>query len=157
MSKKHEGDCRTSEYWDARVKASANRDDMIFIDGRRQEFWKRVWEQLDAWKNHEVVDVACGFGKFSKAFPPTRYRGIDFSAEMLQIARVENPGVVFDQVDAKAVQSFPKVDVIFEVNSLKSLGMTAEEFINKFRPYARVAVACLEADRFTVEQVYPKG
>ena len=141
------------------MRSARNIDDMIFIDGRRDAFWQRVRRQLNVWKSMHVLDVACGFGKFAEEFEPPYYQGIDFSAEMLKIARQKFPHHKFSLKSAREEPPEPAdrklYDVIFEVNSLKSLGMTAEEFITKFKPYARVAIACCEADRFSIEQIYP--
>ncbi len=159
MPRAPQGDPTTPEYWDKRVKASKDEEDMIFLDGRRREYWDRVRRHLQVWKSMHVLDVACGFGKFAECFEPPYYRGIDFSLEMLKLAREKFPHHRFSLKSAREEPPEPadreKYDVIFEVNSLRSLGMTAEDFIHKFRPYARIAVACLEADRFTIENVYP--
>ncbi len=150
------GDCTTVEYWDTRVLEARNEDDMIFIDGRRDEFWRRVRRQLQVWRSMYVMDVACGFGKFAAEFEPPYYQGVDFSAEMIKLANEKFPHHEFRRVDIHDDKPYGMRDVIFEVNSLKSLGMTAEQFINKFSPYARMAVACLEADEFRISNVYPK-
>lgn len=161
MPKSPKGDPTTSEYWDERVKTAGNEDDMIFIDGRRSAYWERVRRQLNVWRTHHVLDVACGFGKFAAEFEPPYYRGVDFSEEMLKLARGKFPHHLFLRRSAREVlheleKGGERPDVIFEVNSLRSLGMTAEEFINKFKPYVQVAVACLEADEFRICNVYPK-
>lgn len=146
-------DYRTPEYWNSRVLEAKNDKDMIFIDGRREMFWNRVIAQLSIWRSFHVLDVACGFGKFAECFEPPYYHGIDFSEEMLKLARQRFPYHRFTLGDA-AEAPIGKHDVIFEVNSLKSLGMKPEDFISKFKPYARVAVACLEADGFQIENCY---
>ncbi len=160
MPRAPKGDPTTSEYWDDRVKSAQNEEDMIFIDGRRGAFWERVRAQLRVWRTHHVLDVACGFGKFAAEFEPPYYRGIDFSLEMLKLARAKFPHHRFSLKSAREEPPEPadraQYDVIFEVNSLRSLGMTAEDFINKYTPYARVAVACLEADEFRIANIYPK-
>ena len=146
---------RTREGWNDRVKNAKNEKDMIFLDGRREAFWVRVDNQLALWKDLRVVDVACGFGRFAGGFDSGRYSGVDFSDEMIRLANEKYPNHHFQRFDIHEEDLTLKPDIIFEVNSLKSLGMTAEGFINKFRPYARVAIACLEADRFTIENLYP--
>lgn len=152
-------DYRTREYWNARVKGAKNEKDMIFLDPRREEFWRRVEVQLALWKDLKVLDIACGFGRFAGGFNPEKYVGMDFSDEMYHLAKEKFPRHRFEHWDAGAgmLTLLCPFDIIFEVNSLKSLGMTAEDFISKYKPYARVAVACLEADRFTVENLYPSS
>lgn len=157
MSKSIAGDPTTAAYWDDRVRSAPNRQDMLFLDGRREEYWRRVRFQLGLWAKADVtvLDVACGFGQFANLFTPAKYRGIDFSAEMLRLAEETHPQYPFEQMSAHDVHLAPGAfDVIFEVNSLRSLGMTADDFIKRFLPYANVAVACLEADRFTIENIY---
>lgn len=146
-------DYRTKEYWDKRVLASKNEQDMIFVDQRREVLWDRVRAQLGIWRSFHVLDVACGFGKFAECFEPPYYTGVDFSEEMLKLACKKFPYHKFALGDAH-MPTMETYDVIFEVNSLKSLGMKPEDFISKFKPYARVAVACLEADGFQIENCY---
>lgn len=156
MQKPPLGDHTTKEYWEHRVRTAKNREDMIFVDGRRDAFWHRVRRQLGEWaaQDMRVIDVACGFGKFAGIFTPATYLGVDFSEEMLAIAAKEKPLYHFVAGDAKLFVPPSGVDVIFEVNSLKSLGMTVDDFIKHFSPYAKTSIACLEADRFVIEQVY---
>ena len=153
------GDPTTRAYWDDRVRTAKNREDMIFLDSRRDEYWRRVRAQLSEWAKEglTVLDVACGFGRFATIFMPAQYRGIDFSEEMLKIATRENPLYAFEGMSAHEVNLRPAAfDVIFEVNSLRSLGMSPEDFVKRFSPYANVAVATLEADEFRVSHLYPQ-
>lgn len=126
--------------------------DMIFMDGRREEFWSRVFKQLELWKDLDVLDVACGFGKFSGPF--SKYLGMDFSTEMLKKAAELHPAKDFVLADFKQTALNKTWDVIFEVNSLKSLGLKQEEFMEIATPHTRKFVACLEADSFTIKNVY---
>lgn len=153
MSKSLKGDPTTPEYWDRRVTSIPDKKDMLFLDHRREEFWKRVREQLRLWNGFNVLDIACGYGQFAEFFMPSTYTGVDFSLEMIKLAEKSWPEHKFVIGNAKE-GFYGKFDVIFEVNSLRSLGISAEEFIEKFSPHASVAVACLEADQFTIKQLY---
>lgn len=143
------------EYWEERVKSAPNRKDMIFIDGRREEFWARVRNQVLDWMNYTVLDVCCGYGQFANCCHPERYTGIDFSEEMIKLAEKDNVDKrKFILADIKNFKTEQKFDVVFEVNSLHSLGWTPEQFYEHFKGNASKMVACLEADRFTIFQIY---
>lgn len=157
MPKAPKGDPRTVEYWDERVKSAKNDDDMLFIDGRREEYWRRVADQLALWKDLRVLDVACGFGHFAGIFQTNLYDGIDFSGEMIALANRKHPSYRFKRIDIHQDEPYDgDWDVIFEVNSLRSLGMTADDFIKKYAKNARMAVATLEADEFRIAELYPQ-
>lgn len=148
-----DGDPRTKEYWNDRVKKIPDPKDMLFLDGRREDFWQRVRYYLRGMEPGPVLDLCCGYGQFSRLFATNDYLGIDFSKEMIKLAKEKNPNYQFIEHDVKTFIPEP-VDVIFEVNSLRSLGMSAEDFITTFKPYAKRAVACLEADQFIIYQIY---
>lgn len=149
------GNPSEKDYWENRVLKAPNEKDMLFLDSRREEFWARVRKQLDQWKLLEVVDVCCGYGQFSNIFLPNNYTGFDFSEEMLKLAKQKNPDKRFTQGDIKELVLDKNYDVVFEVNSLHSLGMTPEQFFEKFKNNGKV-VACLEADLFTIYHQYGK-
>lgn len=154
MSKFIKGNPATPEYWDQRVKSIPDKKDMLFLDSRRDEYWQRVRQQLNLWKDLTALDLACGYGQFAYLFKPENYLGVDFSTEMLTMAMQENPPYDFVSCNLANFEPLDKFDVIFEVNSLHSLGWTPEQFFEKFSPYAKVAVACLEADQFIIKQLY---
>lgn len=158
MSKAHRGDISTEAYWNERVRTSRNRDEMLFVDARRDEFWRRVRRQLDDWagQGYTVLDLCCGFGKYANTFIPAAYHGVDFSGEMIKLARKEQTMYTFEQADVRNYVPGRQYDVILEINSLHSMGMTPQEFANKFSPYAKVSVATLEADSFIISQSYFK-
>lgn len=131
-----------SWYWDQRVREAPNRDDMIFRDPRRDRFWERVRQQIAPWEGLRTLDVCAGFGKF------TLDEGIDFSYEMIELAKAD--GVTGIQMaDARTYVPNKRYDVIYEVNSLHSLGWTPEQFYEHYGKHADI-VACLECDRFTI-------
>lgn len=143
----------TSDYWNKRViAAGGNLKDMIFIDPRREDFWERVWGQLSLWEDQDVLDVCCGFGKFSHRFQ--MYTGLDVSEEMIGLARENYPAKDFHLFDVLNDKYAGMADVVFEVNSLHSLGLTPQEFYDKFKDNARSVVACLECDQFTIFNKY---
>lgn len=148
----------TKAYWEARVKQhGGDLDGMIFKDVRRDEFWRRAFAQLAPFKDMYVLDVACGWGRFSQAFDPAKYVGVDFCDGMLELARKRYPDHTFMQFDVKGGGVDGKYDIVYEVNSLKSLGMSYEQFFERFAPMARVAVVCIEADEFRQRNIYLDG
>lgn len=152
--------CTSKEYWEGRVKAAPNLKDMIFVDQRREVFWSRVDKQMESWaaQGFTGLDIACGYGRFSQAFAPDKYVGVDFCEGMIKLAQEKYPQHTFVQLDVRAPGIITtKYDIIYEVNCLKSLGMNYEQFIERFTPFAKVAVACLERDRFTIANIYPDG
>ena len=143
-------DIATADYWNKRVKETPDLKDMLFKDPRREEFWRRVRAQLSLWKDMPALDVCCGYGQFADMFED--YFGIDISDEMLTIASQRNPDKQFLLKDILGVPKEDHSGLVFEVNSLHSLGLSPQEFANKFSK-AKI-VACLEADVFTIFQNY---
>lgn len=145
----------TKEYWENRTKRGIeanNLRDMIFDDPRFGEYEKRVREQLSLWTKYNVLDLASGYGRYSTQF--NRYHGVDFSEEMIKLANEMYGNKSFEVADIKGYTPKEMYDVIFEVNSLHSLQMTPEQFYEQFKDHARVAIACLEADQFTIFEIY---
>lgn len=153
MSKFNQGDPSTKDYWEQRVLNAPNEKDMLFLDPRREEFWERVRGQLSVWCGKSVLDVCCGYGQFATIF--SNYEGIDFSENMIALAKKKYSQHDFRCIDIKTHLPNRLYDVIFEVNSLRSLGWSPEDFNNRFKEYAKIIV-CLEADRFTIFQSYDK-
>lgn len=150
----------TKAYWEDRVRTASNLKDMIFKDGRRDEFWARADKLLEhyAAQGHVALEIACGYGRFSQAFAPDKYVGVDFCEGMVNLAREKYPQHTFVQLDAKTPGIITtKYSIIYEVNSLKSLGMTYEQFFERFAPMAKVAVVCVEADNTFIKQIYENG
>lgn len=127
---------------------------MIFQDRRFDAYTLKVKEILFAWKGYRVLDVACGYGRYSDCFIPQDYTGIDFCEEMLKLAAEKYPTYNFELHDIHEAQIQEKYDIVFEVNSLKSLDMSKAEFFEKYSKNATYAIACLEADEFDIRPIY---
>lgn len=132
----------TVEYWNNRVKTAGNEKDMIFCDPRREKFWDAVRSQIGQWKDLDSLEVCCGYGQF------TMKEGGDFCPEMLTLARNKYPELTFFELNTK-VGNTREYQLIYEVNSLHSLGWTPEQFHEKYKGKAQI-IACLEADKFTI-------
>jgi len=141
----------TPEYWDNRVKTSSDEMSMIMLDSRLPEYTKRVNDVLSGWKDKKVMDVCCGYGRYSEHFK--NYIGLDFSKEMIALAKKKYPDKDFFVKDGKDHRPGELYDVVFEVNSLHSMGITEEDFYKLYKGCASV-VACLEMDKFTIFQNY---
>ena len=74
----------------------------------------------------EVIDFGCGYGRLSNAFPSDRYNGVDFSEEMLTIARKNNPDKTYKEVDSES--DLPFGDLFFAYTVL--LHNPDEEVLN---------------------------
>lgn len=147
----------TKAYWEDRVKRGLERGDlkgMIFEDGRFDKYTTKVNEVLSGWKDRTVLDIACGYGRYAHNFSPDKYTGWDFSEEMVKLAKEKFPEYDCQVMDINKAKLRQKYDVIFEVNSLKSLNMSKEQFIEKFSPHAKHAIAVLEADYFEIIPIY---
>lgn len=149
-------DYQQVNYWDRRVRDYKNdRRNMLFRDPRFNEYESRTRALLMTWEDSMVLDVCCGYGRFAKIFKKEQYLGFDFSQEMIKIAEAENPEYQFFQSDIREQTKLAKqYDVVFEVNSLHCMGLSPEAFFEKYKGYAKKSVACLEADLFTVFEIY---
>lgn len=156
MSKLVKGNPQTVEYWNERALTISGDRDVLFLDKRRDEFWRRTWKIIRSWSDneYEVLDVCCGWGQFSPIFEQKKYQGIDFSENMLARAKQKYPKNNFTLANAKEFKLPRPVDVVFEVNSLHSLGVKPQEFFEMYKSMAKVAVACLEADSFIIYNLY---
>lgn len=128
---------------------------MIFEDPRFDQYTMKVNTVLKAFNKFTALDIACGYGRFCENFNPENYIGVDFSENMIDLAKKTYPKYIFENGDArKGGFTKRKYDVVFEVNSLKSLNMSAAQFIEEYGKYANLFVCCLEADEFIIRPVY---
>lgn len=149
-----EFDYQTTAYWNRRTRDNLGDErNMLFRDHRFEEYDQRTREELIQWKDLAVLDIACGFGRFANMFED--YTGVDFSREMIKLANQKHPGKLFTCIDVRTAPIPERMfDVIFECNSLKCLGQTPMQFFEKYKSHAKKAVACLEADVFTIYHIY---
>ena len=75
-----------------------------------QKYKKQSWRLLDIQPNDTVVDLACGIGydvaELAKAYPETKFIGVDLSRRFLDIAKSNAKNVSnvsFMQGDARAI------------------------------------------------------
>lgn len=140
-------DLTSKTYWNKRaVECGANLE-CVLVDCRADRHQKLVEGILEPYKGLHVLDVACGYGRFSPTFK--YYTGIDFCPEMITLAKNTYP----DKRFLEATDIDETFDVIFAVISLSSLNITAQEFNEKWKDRAKVAVMVFEVDTF---YIFPK-
>lgn len=140
-------------YWNRRTKDYKNDlPNMVLADRRFHAHDRFCRDILALFNTHTVLDVCCGYGRFADMFKPELYTGFDFSDEMIKKAREIHPEYHFIEADAEDFKP-PVVDVVFQAISLAMLGMTEEQFIETYKPYARKAIICLGVDDYKIHLI----
>ena len=101
----------------------AGRYDLVntVLSGGTDAGWrKRAARATGLATGGSALDVACGSGKLTAALvkiagPGGRVVGLDFSAQMLEVARREHPGIEFIEGDAL---NLPFDDATFDVSTI---------------------------------------
>ena len=115
----------TKVYWNERVKNAPKIDwHLVFDSTRFEEMDKNHRQILSLFKDKKVLDFGCGYGRMSDMFE--NYTGIDFSEEMIKLAKEKYPDKRFEMTTDE------KFDVVFAVMCLSSLGITAQEFAKRW-------------------------
>jgi SAM-dependent methyltransferase len=111
---------RTSEeYWNWRVQNHKDEERMIWYGDK----WK--WDSVELVSNHilsmfkgcSVLDLGCGYGRIANLFSPDKYLGIDFSEEMINLAKKKNPKHSFLVEDFNTYIPDKNFDIIVSVMS----------------------------------------
>lgn len=104
-----------------------------FIDYQDEyQFYSGILES----KNYkEVLEIGCGSGNLASKFLSNnwRYHGLDFSENMLDIARSKNPSGKFSQGDMRAFTLSHKVQSAIITGRTISYLLTNEDVIEAFR------------------------
>lgn len=122
----------------------------------RDQAWRRYAVKAAKVKPGErVLDVACGTGDLTQAFarsPAQRVTGLDFTREMLDVARVkqkkiEGPfGGKIDYIEGDAQnlpfpdKSFDVVSIAFGIRNVADPAKAVREFARVLRPGGRLVV-----------------
>jgi len=115
----------------------------------RDQAWRRCAVRMSGLKpTDEVLDAACGTGDLSRAFAAAgakRVVGLDFTPEMLAIARTKRAGAVeFIEGDAMnlpfADASFDVVSIAFGIRNVSDPARALREFRRVLRPAGRLVV-----------------
>jgi SAM-dependent methyltransferase len=119
------------EHWNDRVKN--NKHDlrgMVWHSGFTLQHDKLVRHILSFFKDKKVLDVGCGYGRFSDIFEKDKYLGFDISDEMVKLARELYPDYSFERMEYKPIKEH--YDLVFQVISLGSMSVTEKQFFDDF-------------------------
>jgi len=102
--------------------------------------WHRLWKRRLvklAGQSGNVLDLCCGTGDLALRFN-RRVVGVDFTGEMLRIARARNPGGIWLRADALRLpfpdNSFDVVSVGYGLRNLGDLDTGLREIYRVLRP-----------------------
>ncbi|MCA9295704.1 MAG: bifunctional demethylmenaquinone methyltransferase/2-methoxy-6-polyprenyl-1,4-benzoquinol methylase UbiE [Phycisphaerales bacterium] len=131
----------------------------------RDQAWRRATVRLAEVKpTDDVLDVACGTGDLTEAFrraKPASVTGLDFTAEMLDIARVKSTNVgtappvpTYIEGDAMALpfddDSFNIVSIAFGIRNVADPMTALREFRRVLRPGGRLLVLEFDEPKFAL-------
>jgi SAM-dependent methyltransferase len=84
-----------------------------------------------------VLELGCGTGELLSALNPRRGVGVDFSEEMIRLARAGNPGIEFRLGDIEALESWGETfDVVILADVLGHL-LDIEETLRRIRVFCQ--------------------
>ncbi len=129
----------------------------------RIKHWDSVARQMDSWTGlgttyhrrltevyqfltapgQHVLEIGCAQGDLLAALRPAAGVGIDYSAEMIQRARLRHPELLFIQADAHAFSLSEKFDVIILsdlVNDLWDVQAVFEQVARLSTPHTRIII-----------------
>ncbi len=104
-------------YWNYRVKTHLDREKAMIWYGaidKYDRFTALAETILSQFKDKKVLDVGCGYGRFAHIFKPENYLGVDFSTEMIELAKQKNPGYRFEVQDINIWETDEKFNMVFE-------------------------------------------
>jgi SAM-dependent methyltransferase len=90
--------------WDTEARTFDEAADHGLRDPAVREVWRRLMLELLPPAPARVADLGCGTGTLSLLLTELGYEvtGVDFSAEMIRLARAKAPGATFVEADASA-------------------------------------------------------
>lgn len=135
----------TKEYWNERVRNrkfdSKGERDIVYQHVDFERFDAETRKILEVFKDKKVLDVGCGYGRLADVIP--NYTGIDFSEEMIALAKAKHPHKRFFVAEHLDEQ----FDVVFEAMCLSSFGISPREFADR---YPNSIVVCFEPKEFNI-------
>jgi ubiquinone/menaquinone biosynthesis C-methylase UbiE len=106
---------------------------------KRNRFYHRILEKHYRFiipEGSRVLELGCGTGELLNAVKPSTGVGVDFSNEMLKIARDKHPHLKFIQADAADFNTTEKFDYIILSDLLSSL-WDIQSVLNNLRKFCQ--------------------
>lgn len=133
------------EYWEQRVKDHRQNEKRMIWYGQEYKFdtMDRIARTiLSMFSDCTALELGCGYGRMCDVFKPSKYLGIDFSEEMIKLARKKYPEYTFLVADVNTLKLDKKYDIVFDVMSFD---------ISKFDDYAEVALVSIRPSTTTIK------
>lgn len=112
-------DRSSPDYWNWRVRNHKDEKRMIWY-GEEYKFdtMEKVANTiLSMFENCTALELGCGYGRMCKNFKPENYLGIDFSEEMIKLAKEKYPDYKFQLADVNTFIPEKNYDIIFDLMS----------------------------------------
>lgn len=154
----------------AQIAARYDLNNRIHSLGRDQAWRKRAVKMARVSPGDHVLDVACGTGDLTEAFARSGasvVKGIDFTPEMLDLARVKAdrmrrsdgvPVPVYEQGDAMSLavpnESFDVVSIAFGIRNVTAPTRAIDEFHRVLRPGGRLVILEFCQPRFAPMRLF---
>src|SRR5512133_3051326 len=139
-----EYNAQRQEHWDQ--VARTHPDETFFS----REYHRRLTEiyRLLISPGLSVLEVGCGRGDLLASVSPSVGVGVDFSPEMLAIARKNHPNLTFIQADAHNLQLDQQFDVIILSDLVNDI-WNVQDVLEQLKPFCK-------ADTRLILNVYSK-
>ncbi len=140
----------------ASIARSYDLNNRLHSFGLDQRWRSRVVKLAKLSPHDRVLDVACGTGDLTLAFARALVRsgngklesdqviGLDYTPEMLELARPKAPGITFIEGDARqlpfADQSFDVLSIAFGIRNVQGPVAAMTEFARVLRPGGRLLI-----------------
>jgi demethylmenaquinone methyltransferase/2-methoxy-6-polyprenyl-1,4-benzoquinol methylase len=147
----------------AAIAPSYDLNNRLHSFGRDQAWRRRAVRAADVQPGDAVVDVACGTGDLTALFGATAaatVRGIDFTPEMLALAREKlahlpdavRAKITYSEGDAQSLNlptaSADVVSIAFGIRNVASPARAVAEFARILRPRGRLVILEFDRPRF---------
>ena len=108
----------TIEFWKQRIENAKKYPKFHIVYSTIRSDWNKINRIHKKILTYEieptdmVLDAGCGYGRWAKHFEKDKYLGIDFSPDLIEMARKENKGYKFINAELK---DMPFDDLEFDV------------------------------------------
>lgn len=145
-----ETDKGKKEYWNERaLEYKDDKKGMVWCSSAIDTHLRWFNRLMDQYKDQEVLDVGCGYGRVSPLFDKQKYHGIDFSEELIKIAKQDYPGYKFEVQNAFEYDPQKQYGIIIAFH-LSMMPEREAEFVRRYKMWAREALVIVYADRITI-------